>query len=166
MKNEYKVTKELMMSWAKEIHLIGTANVALFVFWCLWGAIGLTYLIFLFIYGVSWLTWYCSVIIVFLSVFRLFIARFIVISKRYKMLSQIYGVSEWIRTIEFSDDEIICLDHNSITKLGYSNIKKIKEKNNDILIFFNNNLGLRLYKDAFVEGTWEDCKKKINSIIK
>ena len=44
--------------------------------------------------------------------------------------------------------------------------EKIKEKNNDILIFFNNNLGLRLYKDAFVEGTWEDCKKKINSIIK
>ena len=30
----------------------------------------------------------------------------------------------------------------------------------------NNNIAIRLYKDAFVEGTWEECKKKINDMLK
>ena len=29
-----------------------------------------------------------------------------------------------------------------------------------------NNIALRLYKDAFVEGSWEECKKKINDMLK
>ena len=78
------------------------------------------------------------------------------------MIAKGFGIS----LLEFLDDEIILTDHTSVSKLKYSNIEKIKEKNNVVMIFMNNNMALRLYKDAFVEGSWEECKKKINDMLK
>ena len=71
-----------------------------------------------------------------------------------------------MRTTEFLEDEIVLTDHTSVSKLKYSNIKKIKEKNNIVMIFMNDNMAWRLYKDAFVEGSWEECKNIINSMTK
>ena len=166
MKNEYKITKKEMMSWAKEYHLQGAANIILFILWCVVGAIGLGLIILLSLVGGDWLNWYLAVFFLVLSVFKLVFSRFVVYSNRYKLLSKTYGVTEWIRSAEFTDDEIILSDHTSVTRFRYGNIKKIKEKNNVIMIFFNNNLAVRLYKDAFVEGSWEECKEKINDMRK
>ena len=166
MKNEYKITKKEMMSWAKEYHLQGTSNIILFILWCILGVCGLIMILLLSLIGGDLINWYLAILFLFLSVFKLFFSRFVVCSNRYKLLSKTYGVTEWIRSAEFTDDEIILCDHTSVTKFKYENIKKIKEKNNVIIIFFNNNLGLRLYKDTFVEGSWEECKEKINSMLK
>ena len=160
MKNEYKITKDLMKSWAKEYHLHGRANIVTFAIWCVFGMIGILGLAFSIALNV-WLGIYIYSLIVILAVFKLFIARFVVWAKRYKLYSTIYGVTEWLRTTEFLDDEIVLTDHTSVTKLKYSNIEKIKEKDNAVMIFLNHNMALRLYKDAFVEGSWEDCKKII-----
>ena len=94
-----------------------------------------------------------------IAIFKLFIQRFIVWSKRYKLYSTTYGVTEWMRTTEFLDDEIVLTDHTSVTKFKYSNIQRIKEKGNVVMIFMNHNMALRLYKEAFVEGSWEECKR-------
>ena len=166
MKNEYKITKKLMMSWAKEYHLQGVANIILFVLWCVVGIIGFGLIILFSVIGGEWINWYLSILFLFLSVFKLFFSRFVVWSKRYKLYSTTYGVNEWMRTTEFLEDEIVLTDHTSVSKLKYTNIKKIKEKNNIVMIFMNNNMALRLYKDAFVEGSWEECKDKINSMSK
>ena len=166
MKNEYKITKKLMMSWAKEYHLQGAANIILFVLWCVVGIIGLGLIILFSVIGGEWINWYLSILFLFLSVFKLFFSRFVVWSKRYKLYSTTYGVNEWMRTTEFLEDEIVLTDHTSVSKLKYTNIKKIKEKNNIVMIFMNNNMALRLYTDAFVEGSWEECKDKINSMTK
>ena len=166
MKNEYKITKKEMMSWAKEYHLHGTANIILFALWCVVGVIGLGLIILYSFIGGDWIDWYLSVLFLFLSIFKLFFSRFAVWAKRYKLYSTTYGVTEWMRTTEFLEDEIVLTDHTSVSKLKYSNIKKIKEKNNIVMIFMNDNMALRLYKDAFVEGSWEECKNKINSMTK
>ena len=154
------------MSWAKEYHLHGTANIRLFVLWCIVGLIGLGLITLYFFIGGDWIDLYLSVLFLFLSIFKLFFSRFAVWAKRYKLYSTTYGVTEWMRTIEFLEDEIVLTDHTSVSKLKYSNIKKIKEKNNIVMIFVNDNMALRLYKDAFVEGSWEECKKKINDMLK
>ncbi len=65
------------------------------------------------------------------------------------------------RTTEFLDNEIVLTDHTSVSKFKYSNIQGIKEKGNVVMIFMNNNMALRLYKDEFVDGSWESCKKLI-----
>ena len=166
MKNQYKITKDLMKTWAKEYHLHGAANVILFIMWCVLGVIGIAGLIFSIALHSEWMVIYIYALFTIIAFFKLFLARFFVWSKRYKMYSTTYGVSEWIRTTEFLDDEIILTDHTSISKLKYSNIKAIKEKGNVVMIFMNNNMALRLYKDAFVEGSWEECKEKINAMLK
>ena len=166
MKNQYKITKDLMQTWAKEYHLRGAASVILFIIWCVLGVIGISGLIFSIALHSEWMAIYIYALLTIIAVFKLFLARFVVWSKRYKLYSTTYGVSEWIRTTEFLDDEIILTDHTSVSKLKYSNIEKKKEKNNVVMIFMNNNMALRLYKDAFVEGSWEECKKKINDMLK
>lgn len=159
MKNEYKITKDLIKSWAKEYHLHGKANIALFILWCVVGVIGIIGIVFYI--GTDWLMFYISSLMLLIAIFKLFISRFIVWSKRYKLYSTTYGVTEWMRTTEFLDDEIILTDHTTVNKIQYDNIQKIKEKGNNIIIFMNNNLALRLYKDAFVEGSWDQCKALI-----
>ena len=72
MKNEYKITKKLMMSWAKEYTLIGAANIVLFILWCVAGFIGLASIILFSIYGGDWVNWYISILLLLLSVFKLF----------------------------------------------------------------------------------------------
>lgn len=166
MRNEYKITKKEMMSWAKEYHLVGKVNIVLFILWCVVGIIGLGEIILLSFVGGDWFDWYISILFLSLAVFKLFFSRFLAISQRYKLFSKTYGVSEWIRATEFTDDEIVLYDHNSVSKMKYENIKKIKVKNNLVMIFLNDNLAIRLYKDAFVEGSWDECKKMIDSKIK
>ena len=166
MKNQYKITKDLMKTWAKEYHLHGAANVILFILWCIFGISCVVGLILSVLLRKGWVDIYIFALFTFVAFFKLFLARFFVWSKRYKLYSTTYGVSEWIRTTEFLDDEIILTDHTSVSKLKYSNINTIKEKSNVVMIFMNNNIALRLYKDAFVEGSWEECKEKINAMLK
>ncbi len=160
MKNEYKITKSLIMSWAKEYHIRGALNVFLFIIWCVAGVIGTVGLIF-YIALRNWLFVCLSALMLGIAVYKLFLSRFVVWSKRYQLYSTTYGVTEWMRTTEFLEDGIVVTDHTSVSRHSYSNIQKIKEKNNVVMIFLNNNMALRLYKDAFTEGSWEECKARI-----
>lgn len=165
MKNEYKITKELMQSWAKKYHIHGKRNKISFVLWCLVGVCGL-YLLVVYALGLAdSRDIYFSILFLGLAVYRLFFMRFVAWSNRYKLMAKTYGVTEWVRTIEFLDDEIVLTDHTTTMKTAYTQITKIKEKGNMVLIFCNNDTAIRLYKDAFVEGSWEECKKLINSKI-
>ncbi len=161
MKNEYMITKDLIKSWAKEYHVHGAAGITLFVFWCAVGVFGLLGALLSIAVLLDWILACFCFLILLIAVFKLFIQRFIIWAKRYKMYSVTYGVTEWVRTTEFLDDEIVSTDHTTVTRLQYSNIQKIKEKNNVVMIFMNHNMALRLYKDAFVEGSWEECKRMI-----
>ena len=166
MKNQYIITRELMKTWAKEYHLHGAANVIAFILRCMIGAMGIAGLILSIKLHMGWAFAFIYSLFAITAIFKLFFARFFIWSKRYKLYSTTFGVSEWVRTIDFLDDEIVCTEHTSVSKFKYSNIEKIKEMNNVVMIFMNNNIAIRLYKDAFVEGTWEECKKKINDMLK
>ena len=153
------------MSWAKEYYLVGSAGIVTFILYCLVGLCGI-FLVVLSSLNGDWMKIYLSALFVIIAIYKLFFSRYVVYSKRYKLLSTTYGVDEWIRTTEFTDDEIILTDHNNTSRIRYESIKKIIEKNNVVMIFMNNNMALRIYKDAFFEGSWEECKDKINSKIK
>ena len=163
MRNEHKITKELMMSWAKDFYLVRASDIILAILWSIVAFCGLTLLATSIIVGGDALNWLLAFLFLFLSVYKLFFGRFVYISKRYKMFAKTYGVDEWLRTIEFTENEIVLTDHTTINKLQYCNIKKVIEKGNVILILLNDNIAFRLYKDAFVEGSWEECKKLLNS---
>ena len=152
-----------MMSWAKDFYLVRASDIILAILWSIVAFCGLTLLATNIIVGGDALNWLLAFLFLFLSVYKLFFGRFVYISKRYKMFAKTYGVDEWLRTIEFTENEIVLTDHTTINKLQYCNIKKVIEKGNVILILLNDNIAFRLYKDAFVEGSWEECKKLLNS---
>ena len=163
MINEHKITKELLMSWAKDYYLVRKRDIILFVLWSIVGICGLLLLMPLVVFGGDSLDWVLAILFIFFAVYKLFIGRFVYMSKRYKMFAKTYGVDEWLRTIEFLEDEILLTDHTTVNKLQYRNIKKVIEKGNVVLIVMNDNIAFRIYKNAFVEGSWEDCKKFLNS---
>ena len=165
MKNEYKITRNLMMSWSKTI--FGTATVAFSIAYCVIIFFSVCLLgLLAFIRLTDLKLWLIGLFILVFASYRLFFLRYYFFAKRYKILSKTYGVTEWIRTTEFKDDEIVLTDHNSVCKLRYENIRRISENGNNVIIYFNDNLSARLYKDTFVDGTWEECKEKINSLRK
>ena len=166
MKNEYKVTKKLIMSWAKELHLFGAASVILFILWIVAGLIGMANFVIAIVWRSAWLNIYLGAVLLVFSLYKLFVARFFIWAERYKLYASVYGVTEWVRTTEFGEDEITLTDHTSLTKVRYENIKKVKEKGNVVMIFLSHGLVMRLYKDAFVEGTWDECREKIASMRK
>lgn len=158
MKNEYTITKSLIKSWARKYNLYGTANIVLFVLWCVIGAVGILTFSFSLELGMDWIYTYLSVLIILAAVYKLFVSRFIIWARRYKIYSATYGVTEWKRITEFLDGEIVVTDHTSVSKFAYSAIKGIKEKDNQVILFVGNNITIRLYKDAFVVGSWQECK--------
>jgi len=166
IKNEYKITRELIKRWAKEDRFGNSTNILIFVLYTFVGIIGVTMLCLLVAFGGDAFNWYFAFFFVLFSVFRLTFVPYHAWTSRYKMMSKTYGVSEWIRATELSDEEITVTDHTSVTKMKYENIKKIKEKDNEVTIFFNNRLVLILYKDAFKKGTWEECRALLDSKIK
>lgn len=159
MKNEYKITKELMKSWAKEYHLHGTAKKVSFIIMCYVAISGVGGVIVSIVRQLSWPNKLLFTMLFVFALYELLISRFVVMNKRYKTYSTTYGVSEWTRTTEFLDEEIVVTDHTSIYKYKYENIQKIKEKNNCVLFFMNNNLMLRIYKDSFINCDWVKCKE-------
>ena len=163
MKNIHKITKELMISWAKEYYLFRTRDIILAILWSIVGLCGLIPMIALVFVGGKPADWILSIVLILLAAYKLLIGRFVYMSKRYKMFARTYGVDEWLRTIEFTEDEIVLTDHTTVNKLKYRNIKAIKEKGNVALIVFNDNIAVRLYKDAFVDTSWEECKELLNS---
>ena len=163
MKNEHKITKELMMSWTKEYFLFRARDIILAILWSIVGLCGFIPLMALVLVGGDLIDWILSIVLIILAAYKLFIGRFVYISKRYKMFAKTYGVDEWLRTIEFLEDEILLTDHTTVNKLQYRNIKKVIEKGNVVLVLMNDNIAFRLYKDAFVEGSWEECKELLNS---
>lgn len=161
MKNQYKITKELMMSWAREYDLHSKVNKRGFALMCILALCGVGLLVITLTDGGDWLNWYLSIMCIAVALYRLLFARFVAWSKRYKLYSSTYGASEWLRTTEFTDEDIVLTDHTSVSHLRYECIEAIKEKGNVVMLYLNDNMAIRLYIDAFVEGTWAECKGKI-----
>ena len=158
MKNEYRINKSLIMSWAKEYHIFGASGVITFVLNIVIGLSGLAQMILFSIFGADWTSWFLAALFVVYSVYMLFFSRFVFSANRFKMVSKAYGVTEWTRITEFTDEEIVLSDHNSITRFKYENIKRIKDAGESVIIVFNQNLSIRFLKNTFVEGSWEECK--------
>lgn len=160
MKNEYKVTKQLMKSWVKRYSFRGAANIVNFIICCVMGVIGMFALAF-FCVVQDWVNVCLSGFIIFVCVFRLFFARFVTINQAYKYLVKTYGVSEWMISFEFLEDEIVVKDHTSVSVFNYSLIREVEEDGDLVILYLSNDAALRLYKNSFVEGTWQECRALI-----
>lgn len=165
MKNEYNITKNLMKSWANDFYFVSGASVFYFIASVALGLVGVALVIILIISQLqSFLLWLCGILYICISLEHIFFGRIIACVNRYKRCVSLYGSEEWLRSIEFLDDEIKVKDASSVTVLKYDGITRIKEKNNTVLIVFGkSSIALRVYKDAFSNGSWEECKALLDT---
>ena len=162
IKNEYRIDRALIRSWAHEYHLHGKANIISFILLLIIGLVSIPGLVLSIFLQQSWVNVYLFSCALVLSVYKLFFSRFVVWARRYRMMSGLYGVREWIRTTEFGEEDIVLTDHTSVTHLRYDRIEAIKERGNIVMIHFRDHLALRLYKDAFTVGSWQQCKQLLS----
>ncbi len=156
MKNEYKITRELMLTWARGNARFGGFALVMFCLWIVIAALcslGIAISILL----RNGLLIYLYSLLTAIALFKLLLAPRLIKARQYKSYSATYGVTEWIRTTEFSEEEITVTDHRAVHKLSYANVRAIKENGNAVAILMKGGVALRLYKDAFTEGTWEEC---------
>lgn len=152
MKNQYVVTPELYKSWCLESMFRGR-RLAFSIFWivmlifCSVCAILSKHILFV-IYAL-----FCA----YQVIFRIFLVAKI----NYKNLVKTYGQVNWTRTIEFFEGKIYLEEGNIKMDLLYSNIVKTIEKDDNMAIYFNNKTLIRVYKNAFVDGSFEQCKELV-----
>ena len=157
IKNELEITKPLMLSWAKEYRLRGR-NVLLFVLWCIIAAVCLAGAIVLPLLGGGWVSSAASAVACLLAVYKLFFERFYAMSRRYAILSKQYGAESWWQTVSFESDGLHMTVGTQSAKIPYSHVASVKEEKESAFLFFQNGSTVRLYKNAFTEGTWEECR--------
>ena len=179
MKNEYTITKRLTKSWEREWWFNSVGNTASLIFLC-------SFVAFLFAlpYPVTYLIEHEAVYeMVYHIIFAIFHSLALLMAyltfyspsamyanpnlpyyhfNSYKINSKNYCVRKWKRSIELTESEITVYDHTSVLKFEYSTIKRVKVRRKLVTIFLKSGLELRLYKKAFVTGSWDECKKLLS----
>ncbi len=154
MKNQYKVTKKLLREWLTENMYKGFQlglNIG-------WAALGI-FSIFLMIFSCEDTADYVLFgVIIALCVYMCWLRIFPVTSVQYRRMAKIYGEENWVRTIDFGEDCITLSEGTISAAYAYKDIMSIREKGSRIWLTARNRTVLRLYKEAFIGGTWEECK--------
>lgn len=157
--NEYQVTWKLYQSWAAENMTKGVRFVMM-VIWCVLALLSLA----LAIVAESGFKSLFFVLAVF-AFYRAFFRIFVIAKSQYRRLAQSYGKDNWTRRISFEDDGITLSEEKASFHYDYSDIINIREKGNEICLDASDKTVLRLYKDAFVESSWEECKAKADFAV-
>ena len=173
MKNEYTVTKKLMKSWAKGGWFDSTDHIFRLLLICgvMAFAIYAPYLYFQFWHFLGYnkipdwmyyLAFYGFHTEALVSLSLIPLAPRIWCVNEYNIIRKNYSVESWQRSIELTEDEIIVTDHKSLFKYQYRTIIRVKERGNVVHIFLKSGTEIIIQKDAFVSGSWDDCKKLIS----
>ncbi len=150
MKNQFTVTKEMYKSWCIDSQFRGR-RLAFFIMWCV-------------LFGVCMglAIWSREILFVIYAIFcgyQAFARVFVLANVNYRRIAKSYNCDNWVRTIEFLDDKIMLSEESFSMTFTYDSIVKFVDKDNRIWIYFNNKTCIRMYKDAFVSGNWEQCKR-------
>ena len=163
MKNEYTVTKNMFISWAKIFYI---SKIRIFYFsLALFLLLDGLFMVYITIHtGNDIFCWIISAAFILFALYSLFFSRTRLFIKEYKRLASSVGASEWIVTVEFNDDGITESLPNSTVKYSYGDLKRYIEKEDIVLIFLNDRTPTKIYKSAFVEGSWEECKAMLDTL--
>ena len=164
MKNEYTVDYNLLKSFLIEAKFSGI-RLGFFIGYCIiaFGMLAVTVLYLVFIPNFDKIAVFMMFIVVFFAIYSAFIRDLIIFKKQYNFLVKTYGCKSWTRTIVFGDEKITTTEATRTITCNYSDIIDITENGNRIWIKLSNKTVIRLFKDAFIDCTWEECKDYILS---
>lgn len=163
MKNEYTVDFALIKSWIKEGRFKGK-RLVFFLGYLIMGTLLLVSSIF-YIVRISsieadlihWIYAYFCLLFSAFAFYRAFIHHYLLVKVNYKRLCKMQGSSSWTTTVCFEDDFIHLSEGAYSVKCSYDDIKSVKETDAVIYLYMTNGGCIRLFVDAFSEGSWEEC---------
>ncbi|MBQ3692861.1 MAG: hypothetical protein II931_06040 [Clostridia bacterium] len=163
MKNEFQVTKALYMSWGKENRSKGS-RLKFRIFWCVMTAVFICLIALMCIMGgVRKYMYVYAAALMFYCAYRAFFRDIVFTASQYRKNEKIFGGENWVRTIEFGEDEIISTDGSVMTvRTPYSEIVGMRDDGNKIWLDTKKKMVIRLYKDKFVGGDFEKFRKFIS----
>lgn len=106
-----------------------------------------------------------AIFFAFFCIYRAFFRDLLFATKQYNALAQTYKEENWLRNISFQEDMLIVTEGTLILQQPYSDIASIKEKDNKIWLVLKDKKVIRLYKDKFVDGSWEECRSFLEGKI-
>ncbi len=151
IRNEYQITKKLYRQWGFENAIKGTQ----LAFGVVWVLLAISVLVLDILDGGYFLY---HILFVF-CIYRAFFRWLVVTNAQYRVLAKRYRNENWVRSISFEKDKIRIKETTISIEYNYADIVQIKEKENKVWLIASNKTVIRLYKDCFIESTWEDCKK-------
>ena len=155
--NEYDVTKKMFLQWARQSRQ-RPARIVMTTLWAL-----LFFLTFsLFIISTANI----FLILALFCVYRAFFQEYVIALRLYKKNLSTYGENAWHRKISISGEDIVINSGNITVTYKTSDIVKIVQRENLIRLFMNDKSSIRLYKDSFVEGNWEDYENILTPTAK
>ena len=150
--NEFIVTRKLYREWMR-----ATAKKPVqMLFRVIWLVLAASMILYAVAYR------YIYVVHLLLIVFCLYNAFFmwrVQAYAVYRKLSKVQG-KNWKRQIFFGDN-IRVMDGRLTTDYDYDEIAEVKGKGNLVELISRNKLKLRIYKDCFTVGSWEECSAHI-----
>ena len=165
MKNQYTITKELVKKWAHESCFIGRNRTIFIMYMIVAAAFAAIFVMYAFFVKSSWHNIYISLIMCAITVYKAYPERIINASERYKQLAKLNGAAAWGMVVDFAETEIVVTEGTATVSISYAGISKIVEKKDKYLIFLKSKNYIRIYKDAFVDCTEEECMDYIRSKI-
>lgn len=154
MKNEYKVTKKLLRQWMTE-NMYKGVQLGMNIGWAVLGVLCIVLMIF---YAGSAADYALYGALLALCLYMAALRIFPLTAVQYKRMAKIYGEENWTRTIDFGEEHITLTEGTISAVFEYKDIMRIHEKGNKVWLTARNRTVLRLYKDAFIGGDWEECK--------
>lgn len=147
--NEYEVTRKLYLQWVLEAKKSGK-HLAFVIFWCL---LTIVCLVLSWIFG--WDPY--ELLLTFFCAFMVLPRDIILALLNFKKVRSRQGGSAWTRCITVTADEITVNDGINIATFKTAGVTKVTQDDMKLRVFIKNGGSLRLYKNAFTQGTWQDC---------
>lgn len=156
VKNEYQVTWERYRSWCAESMFQGI-QLAFRVMWCV---LAVGFLVLSIVAG----EWIYGLMMVY-CIYQAFVSKLVQGKAQYKKQTDYYKKDSWMRRMILDEEKIGLSEGRLFLTYEYKHLKKIRHKGNKIWLHFQDGTVLRMYKDAFVEGSWEECRQLVEKKV-
>lgn len=158
----YAVINEFAVTWKKYVEWYFDTLVQFGLFWfkIFWGIAAFYSIMPLFV-NFSFILFLFGIF----CLYRIFIRDYIRVRKFYRRGVQSFG-KNWARKIMVSDTHIMTQEGNTTIRYNKKDIVQLKEKGDRIWLVMKDKTAVRMYKSAFVEGSWEWCKELFANPVK
>ena len=168
MKNEYLMTWKLYRSWYREMRFRGWGLVFFILYTLILCADAVFCVIFLMQSirsGGQFPYWYAMLLfwIGLFCAYRAYLRYYLIARQRYNFMVKTYGKTEWMVRIVFGEKLIELHEPTAKQRLRYSDLISVTDRDNKIRLKFKNGVVVRLYKDAFVDSTWQECEEMLRA---